>query len=163
MLKLSGYHFYGHEVSSYGKQYNRVDYRTLASSFDSVLNNYIMRNTDGIGYWEQVSGWIDNSEEIEELEDKIQELIENGAGADEYRELAEQLEEAREEEYEQPEIYQTYIVSDAGAEILKEAEEIVYYNDELDMYVWGVTHWGTSWDYVLTKIPCNQGYETENA
>ena len=20
------------------------------------------------------------------------------------------------------------------------------------MYVWGVTHWGTSWDYVLTDI-----------
>ena len=50
------------------------------------------------------------------------------------------------------EIFQYYIVSDNGAEILQEAEEIVYYNEELDMYVWGVTHWGTSWDYVLTDI-----------
>lgn len=50
------------------------------------------------------------------------------------------------------EIYQYYIVDDNGAEILQEAEEIVFYNEELDMYVWGVTHWGTSWDCVLTNI-----------
>lgn len=50
------------------------------------------------------------------------------------------------------EIYQYFIVDDNGAEILQEAEEIVFYNEELDMYVWGVTHWGTSWDYVLTDI-----------
>lgn len=57
------------------------------------------------------------------------------------------------EEYEEyTEIYQYYIVSDNAVEILQEADEIVYYNEELDMYVWGVTHWGTSWDYVLTDI-----------
>lgn len=57
------------------------------------------------------------------------------------------------EEYEEyTEIYQYYIVSDNAVEILQEADEIVYYNKELDMYVWGVTHWGTSWDYVLTNI-----------
>lgn len=50
------------------------------------------------------------------------------------------------------EIFQYYIVSDNAVEILQEANEIVYYNEELDMYVWGVTHWGTSWDYVLTDI-----------
>ena len=49
-------------------------------------------------------------------------------------------------------IYQYYIVDDNGARILEEAEEILFYNEELDMYVWGVTHWGTSWDYVLTDI-----------
>ena len=49
-------------------------------------------------------------------------------------------------------IFQYYIVDDNGAEILKEAGEIVYYNEKLDMYLWGVTHYGTSWDYVLTDI-----------
>lgn len=57
------------------------------------------------------------------------------------------------EEYDEyTDIYQYYIVSDNAVEILQEANEIVYYNEELDMYVWGVTHWGTSWDYVLTDI-----------
>ena len=57
-----------------------------------------------------------------------------------------------EEEERYTDIYQYYIVDDNGAEILKKAGEIVYYNAALDMYLWGVTHYGTSWDYVLTDI-----------
>ena len=58
------------------------------------------------------------------------------------------------------EVYQYYIISDYGASILQDmTDEIVWYNSELDMYVWGVTHWGTSWDYVLTDIRCNVGYD----
>lgn len=66
-----------------------------------------------------------------------------------------------EETDEYTEIYQYFIVNGNGAEILQEAGEIVFYNDALDMYVWGVTHWGTSWDYVLTDIRCNVPYENE--
>lgn len=51
-------------------------------------------------------------------------------------------------------VFQWYIVSDNAVELLKEASEIVYYDNELDVYIWGVTHYGTSWDYVLTDIPC---------
>ena len=51
------------------------------------------------------------------------------------------------------EVYQYYIISDGGGSILKdETDELVYYHEELDMYLWGVTHFGTSWDYVLTNI-----------
>jgi len=58
------------------------------------------------------------------------------------------------------EVFQYYIISDYGASILREmTNEIVWYNDKLDMYVWGVTHYGTSWDYVLTDIRCNVGYD----
>ena len=54
------------------------------------------------------------------------------------------------------EIFQYFIISAYGAEILQEyTNEIVYYNEELDLYVWGVTHYGTSWDNVLTEIKCN--------
>lgn len=69
--------------------------------------------------------------------------------------------EYNEETDEYAEIYQYFIVDGQGAEILQEAGEIVFYNDALDMYVWGVTHWGTSWDYVLTDIRCNVPYENE--
>lgn len=51
------------------------------------------------------------------------------------------------------EVYQYYIISDSGAKFLEEnTNEIVYYHEDLDMYVWGITHFGTSWDYVLTNI-----------
>lgn len=51
------------------------------------------------------------------------------------------------------EIFQYYIISEYGANILKKyTDEIVYYNKGLELYLWGVTHYGTSWDYVLTNI-----------
>jgi hypothetical protein len=51
------------------------------------------------------------------------------------------------------EVYQYYIISDYGFRILEDyTDEIVYYHQDLDMYVWGITHFGTSWDYVLTDI-----------
>ena len=61
---------------------------------------------------------------------------------------------------EEREIFQWFIVSDAGAQIIQDyTDEILYYHEELDIYLWGVTHWGTNWDYVLMDIPCNCGYD----
>ena len=49
------------------------------------------------------------------------------------------------------EIYQDYIISEHGYKCLSEyTNEIVLYNERLDIYIWGITHFGTSWDYVLT-------------
>lgn len=60
------------------------------------------------------------------------------------------------------EIFQLYIIDEAGARILQElTDEILYYNDFLDMYVWGITHYGTSWDYVLTSIRIEREDETK--
>lgn len=50
-------------------------------------------------------------------------------------------------------VYQYYIITDSGANFLQRyTDELVYYHEELDMYLWGITHFGTSWDYVLTDI-----------
>lgn len=110
-------YFYGNKVSDYGLERGYVDYRTLAKSFDAVLNNNIVSLFNEY-YFELVNG-CDYDEETGDT----------------------------------TEVFQFYIISDNGADILMElTDEIVYYNEELDMYVWGVTHYGTSWDYVLTDI-----------
>ena len=177
---VHGKYFYGNEISEYGQEHGYVDYRTLAKAFDSVMNNDIINKTYDIGYWEQESGIIDNGEEIEELQEEIDNIqydIDEMIDADEsfedsekhlammdkIEELEKQIEELEEEQENSynAEIFQYYIVDDNGAEILKEINEIVFYNEELDMYVWGVTHFGTSWDYVLTDIKCNVPYEDE--
>ena len=50
-------------------------------------------------------------------------------------------------------IYQDYIISEYGYQFLKEhTDELVFYNERLHVYIWGVSHFGTSWDYVLTNI-----------
>lgn len=171
-----GKYFYGNEISNYGQENGFVDYATFAKAFDAVLNNDIMSKTWGTcGEWEQESGFVDNSEEIEELREELEEIgeiryttkgvyyvgangeeIENAEVISRIEKLEERIEELEAEQDEQPEVYQWYIISDNGARICEEFNEIVFYNSELDMYLWGVTHWGTSWDYVLTDIPCEK-------
>ena len=105
-------------------------------------------------YFEQISGYIDNSEEIEEIEEEIEELEELEEEDEEIqeqiRELEERKEELEEEQENIDEIFQYYIVDNDYN--LKEANEILFYCEELDLTIWGVTHWGTAWDYVLTDI-----------
>lgn len=156
---VHGKYFYGNEISEYGQKNGYVDYGTLAKAFDAVLNNNIIQATYEVGYWEQESGFVDNTEEIEELQEKIAELEGQEDAEEEIEELEERIEELEEEQDYTDDIFQYYIVSDNGAEILKEINEIVFYNEVLDMYVWGVTHYGTSWSYVLTDIKCNVPYD----
>ena len=107
-------------------------------------------------------------EQIEDMEDRIAELEEVDATETQlYVALSKDLdgtEKVRDEiqddidELEYPkenEVFQWFIIDRNGADLCKEANEIVYYNETLDLYLWGVTHWGTSWDYVLTDIRCN--------
>ncbi|MGN1216983.1 MAG: hypothetical protein ACI4TD_03295 [Phocaeicola sp.] len=55
-------------------------------------------------------------------------------------------------------VYQDYIISEQGYEFLAEhTDEMVFYNEKLDLYIWAITHFGTSWDYVLTDIKLEEG------
>lgn len=61
-----------------------------------------------------------------------------------------------EETDEYTEIYQYYIISDAGLQILQEyTDEIVYRSEDYDLNIWCVTHYGTGWTHVLTNIEIN--------
>ena len=150
--------YYGNAISEYGIEHGYVDYATLAECFDAVSNDNIMSLTCDIGSWKQASGTIDNSDEIEELEEKRDELEEENENSpsqileNEINEINEQIEQLESEQDKEPEVHQWFIVDDFGARLLQEINEIVYYNEKLDMYVWGVTHYGTSWDCVLTSI-----------
>lgn len=119
-------YFYGNEISGYGVEHNRVDYRALAKCFDAVLCNDVTKL-----FYSTING---EHNEVEYY---------NGTdynGEDDYY----------------YDIFQYYIISDNGARLLKDyTDEIVYYIPVLDVYVWGVTHYGTAWDYVLTDIKIN--------
>ena len=68
--------------------------------------------------------------------------------------------EEAEDEEDWYEVYQYYIISESGYKFLEQfTDEIVYYHDGLDMYLWGITHFGTSWNYVLTDIKLVEGRE----
>lgn len=116
-------YFYGNKISEYGLENGYIDYSTLAKSFDAVLVNDITKL-----FFAEINGEYSEAELV------------NGC---DYNEEYEEYEE----------VYQYYIISDSGYEILSElTDEIVYYIPVLDVYVWGVTHYGTGWSYVLTDI-----------
>lgn len=70
---------------------------------------------------------------------------------EEYEEKEENNEEVHEE---LKDVYQYYIIGDSAVSWLSNnSDEIIYYDNELDLYVWGIQHCGTSWDYVFTDIP----------
>jgi hypothetical protein len=117
-------YFYGNEISKYGIENNRVDYGTLAKCFDAVLCNDIRKL-----FYSTING------------DYMEPELVNGPDYNE-----------EDDDY-YYDIYQYYIIDKTGYRLLTElTNEIVYYIEELDIAIWGVTHFGTSWDYVLTNI-----------
>lgn len=152
-------YFCGNPISEYGLKCGYVDYATFAKAFDAVLCNDIME----IGEWELLSDGVDH-DRLEDLEneldclteDELELIVDDKEGTPEYSAIVEKIDSLLEtigEIESASEIFQYYIVSRNAVDLLQEAHEIVYYNDVLDMYVWGVTHYGTSWDMVLTDVP----------
>ena len=46
-------------------------------------------------------------------------------------------------------IFQWYIIDESSAHVLIDlTDEIIFYDDELEIYVWGITHYGSSWSIV---------------
>ena len=151
-----GEYFCGNKISEYGLENGFVDYATFAKAFDAVLNNNIMSDLQNAGYYFEPENGPDYSKEIEELETLVGEYHEKSAAAldracevgyyeevsiywsefwektsDHFERLEEetreQIEELEEAQY-NCEIFQWYIVSDLGAELIKDyTSEYLYY------------------------------------
>lgn len=117
------------ELNEYEKEHKKISYKTLVNK---LFDNMILCNNISSVLYDKMELEIgsDYNEEIEEYED----------------------------------IYQYFIVdfSDWAYDKMKEFlqdEIILYYVNELDIYVLGVAHFGTSWDYVLTNIGYTTNFE----
>lgn len=127
---------WGNKVSDEGLKHGYIDYRTLTYGVGNmILNNEVIKYD--IDNWNLESG-SDIKYYNTELGDYVDyDDIENWGNI--------------EEEY--IDIYQYYIISPYGAELLQDlTDEILYYNENLDMWLWGITHFGTIWSGVLTDV-----------
>lgn len=131
------------EIRDREEKTGRITYQTLAE----LVGDMILCNNMADRYAEQlelISGDDENYYTIDWEE----------ISREEYEQLEE---EGKEVNSEPKEIYQYFIITDFGANFLQSyTNEIVFYDNELDIYVWGITHCGTSWDYVFTDIPCKK-------
>lgn len=157
--------FFGNKISEHGRERVFVNYKAFAEAFDGVRNDDIIRKTSDIGYWEIENGFIDNSVEIEELQECVEELetaLEDDTSDDEREEIELELAECIDqieqlEEEQNTEIFQYCIVDETGASLIKEyTNEALLYNRELNMYVWGVPIYGSRWEDACTSIPCEK-------
>lgn len=121
------------DLNEYEKQHNRISYKRLVERLftDMILCNDITKL-----FYSEIGGKYTEPE------------IEIGKDYDE-------------ENDEYVDIYQYFIVDFTNSNyeyILKKYakqlgnEFILYYIEELNLYILGVTHLGTGWDYVLTDI-----------
>ena len=119
-------YFYGQEISAEEIKNGYINYRTLASTFSHILCNDIV-NLFNVSTIADFGGYSEA------------ELV-NGCDYDYDTDKFN-------------EIFQYYIIDNNGFRILTEhTDEIVYYLPCLDIYVWGVTHFGTPWNGVNTDI-----------
>ena len=120
--------------NKYEYKTEEVSYSELARRVGDCVLNINIRNSDEFSDWEVFNGETDYCYTHETKEE---------CKADEYTNC----------NHEYHDIYQDYIITESGAEYLeRNTNEIVFYNSKLDMYVWGITHYGTSWDGVFTSV-----------
>ena len=120
------------KLNDYEREHNKISFKTLVNKLftDMILCNDITKL-----FYNEISGKYTEPQ------------IEIGTDYDE-------------ETDEQVDIYQYFIVdfSSWTYELMTKYKEqfgkefILYYIEELDLYILGVTHFGTGWDYVLTDI-----------
>lgn len=120
------------DLNEYEKKYNKISFKRL---FDRLFTDAVLCNNINKLFYGDING------KYEEVE------VEIGKDYDE-------------ENDEYIDIYQYFIVdfnnfTYSKMQELKEKlgkEFILYYLHVLDLYIVGITHFGTGWDYVLTDI-----------
>lgn len=118
-----------------------INYQELTSQIDNMILCNEISNKDlelysgneSYCYYDEQE--YNNNDDLKESYKTYQELLESG----EY-----------EEHYE---IFQWFIIDKESADYLsKYTNELIYYNEELDLYILAVTHWGTPWDGVNVEV-----------
>lgn len=166
--------FWGVELNEEEIKNKRLSYGTVAKQFDAILCNDILQidnslidnleSGDFVSYY--INGEETDRETYEELKEKYEDeqsdlLFDDDWGEDNpraeklekrYDELTELLDQFEEIE---DEVFQWFLVGESALWYLKKMGELVFYSDLLGCYVWGVKHWGTSWDYVMTSLKLN--------
>ncbi len=156
-------YFHGAKISSYGVSEGFLDYQCMAEmaqaeSIDIYSEEYEdacweLYNGEDCYYYDSDGHTYDYEcciERIEELKD----MIANARGEQDVSKWEKDIDSLT-YNCECIGICDYMEITEEAARIMKESgsDEIVYYSKELDMYIWGITHYGTSWKLMLTSIP----------
>lgn len=94
-----------------------------------------------------------DEETRQDMQKAINEAIDESEKTKLIEELADWEENGERSSVTDSEIYQTYIISERGAEYLfNHTAETISYSEKLQLWFWHVHHWGTAWSHVQTII-----------
>lgn len=124
----NGEKVYLRDVSEMARERKRLDYGSM-----------IALCTEGHMVWLSVSPW----KMAEDWEKQTERDFDCFADADE---------EEQDEDEADEEVFQWFIIGDEAAYMFSQlTNELIYYSESLDMYLLGVTHFGTAWSGVMTE------------
>ena len=134
-IMKNGQEIYLNEVSKYGSQKGRLDYASMVRWCTGGAMVFLT-----VSPWKLSEDWEKENEQDEE----------DSEAYEEDDEAYEEDDEAYEED--DDEVFQWFIIDGESARFFVEfTNELIYYSYALDMYLLGVTHCGTAWNYVLTE------------
>lgn len=116
------------EVSEMARKKNRLDY---ASMIAWCTEGYMVGLS--VSPWKMAEDWEKQTERDFDC-------------------FADAEQEEQDEDWYAEEVFQWFIIGDAAAEFFVHyTNELICYSEELDMYLLGVTHFGTAWSGVMTE------------
>ena len=118
----------------------------VENPFDELQGQTVRCNYSQIFYPDSNMILCNNIPQVDEY---LFDNIENGSFWEYYDENGNECDEENAVEQVAKEVYQWYLIDDSTAARLKRStKELIFYSEKLDVYVLGVTHYGTAWDYV---------------
>lgn len=146
--------FYGHEIPQESIDRGYLDYATLTKAFNAVHNDCLPTICGLHGPLYQESGPDNCTFELAALKLQAKFLRERGEiqNADQLAEVYAKIAALDNACDSDPQRLYWYIISDDGVDILKDADEVVYYNEELEMFLWGIPYEEKTWIKTNTKI-----------
>lgn len=129
------------------------NYHTLSkvkSPYDEIQGKTARCNYDQIFYPDSNMILCNNIPQVDEY---LFDNIENGDFTTYYDAEGNECDEEDAVDQSEDEIFQWYLIDESTADRLKRStNELIFYSEALNVYVLGVTHFGTSWDYVGTEF-----------
>lgn len=122
----------------------------IQNAYDEIQGKMVRCNYTQIFYPDSSIILCNNIPQVDEY---LFDNIENGRFTIYYDENGDECEEDVAVDQSENEIFQWYLIDGGTADRLKHStNELIFYSDTLDVYVLGVTHYGTAWSHVGTEF-----------
>lgn len=158
---------FGQDLNEEEVKTQTISYLTLANSFQNIMCNNIINDeyfreeliNELYSHYENITKEYTTEELFEECE--CYGIIDEGTTLADFKENEEENKRELIEEYARNyEAFQFYIVDDGARKWIEAfTDDLVVYSEALELDIWCITHFGTSWSIVPTDRTIQKALE----